>query len=272
MSKYSDLPRGEQPKDKAARFGIKALSNAELISIAAGIDDVETTHNLIEATENGIKDLATMLPQDFVRAGLTQTQARKLALALEVGERLNVQMQFPERFAVPGDVANAAAGIADAKQEHFIVFSINRKHELIGKDEISIGTLSETFVSVKDAVLPALRRGAYGIMLAHNHPSGDTTPSEMDVDTTKKLINAAALYDVKVLDHVIVAGGGSHYSMRKMLGIDFFSPGQYTYNDKVNIMLKIERDKKMPGAIVYESYAAVYSGPEPAPPPPRKGR
>ena len=93
-------------------------------------------------------------------------------------------------------------------REHFLVLLLNARHEVIGKETVSIGSLNASIVHPREVFKPALLASAASVVLVHNHPSGDPEPSEEDLNITKRLVEAGELLSIGVLDHVIVAGRG----------------------------------------------------------------
>jgi DNA repair protein RadC len=224
--------------EKLKRRGAKSLSNAELISAAAGIDDTETAYTLLQRTNGGIKDIAEMATHDLQKSGLTQKQAEKLRMAFEIGSRLNEAAIYEETVGDPMSVYYSSREIWNAKQEHIMILSLNIRNGIIAKDTVSIGTISSTLAEPRDIIRPALMRGAQSIILVHNHPSGHTTPSQADIDVTKRIIAAAELFDMPVKEHMVVSAAG-YTSMLELLGADFFKISAFSIADKINAVQKL---------------------------------
>lgn len=130
-----------------------------------------------------------------------------------------VKCQLVKESSVSADLEaitspSAAAAILSnyldgADREHFVVLMLNTKNKPIGINTVSIGTLNSSLVHPREVFKPAILANAAGIILGHNHPSGDTTPSREDVETTKRLVEAGKLLGIQVLDHVIVSDEGT---------------------------------------------------------------
>lgn len=104
--------------------------------------------------------------------------------------------------------------IGHQTREHLLCIALNAKHDILGTQVVHIGTVSATFVSTRDILKFVLEKNAYGFIVAHNHPSGDVTPSQKDIETTKKLIQTSELMGVQCLDHIIVSSTNA-YSIRE---------------------------------------------------------
>jgi len=124
----------------------------------------------------------------------------------------------------PRDMAAILAGyLAGAPQEHFVVVFLNTRHVLIGLQTISIGSLSTTLVHARDVFAPAILHAAACLILGHNHPSGDPTPSAEDRALTRKLTDIGELHGIQVLDHIIV-GRAQFYSFHAQKVLPLCSP------------------------------------------------
>lgn len=115
------------------------------------------------------------------------------------------EMTGPEEVA---DFLKGALNLTKKTKEHFVTLAVNTKGAVIGVNDTSVGTLNKTPVHPRDVFQFALLSNAYGVILAHNHPSGDITPSEGDIITTKRLVEAGDIVGIKVLDHVIIGDNG----------------------------------------------------------------
>ena len=114
----------------------------------------------------------------------------------------------------PADMADIFRSYLDgADREHFVVAMLDRKGNVLGLNTVSVGSLSSSVVHPRETFKPAIIMGASSIMVAHNHPSGDTTPSKEDIDVTRRLAEAGIILSIKVLDHVII--GDNYYSFKE---------------------------------------------------------
>jgi DNA repair protein RadC len=117
--------------------------------------------------------------------------------------------ETPKEIRGPDDVVSfVGRNLRRMQREHFIVLLLNARHEVIGRETVSIGSLNASIVHPREVFKPAVLASAASIVLVHNHPSGDPEPSEEDLNITKRLVQAGDLLGIAVLDHVIVASRG----------------------------------------------------------------
>ena len=116
--------------------------------------------------------------------------------------------RVPKPIRGPEDALPFLRKYTKAKREHFVVLLLNARHELIGTEVVSVGSLNASIVHPREVFLPAVSASAASVILAHNHPSGDPEPSEEDLSITKRLVEVGELIGIGVLDHVIVASRG----------------------------------------------------------------
>ena len=117
-------------------------------------------------------------------------------------------------IVTPKDAVAQLTDLRHNKKEHFIALYLNARNQLVHKETISMGTLNANLVHPREVFEPALKHSAAGIMVAHNHPSGDPKPSEDDLEITKRLAEAGKMMGVELLDHVIIAAN-SHFSFKE---------------------------------------------------------
>jgi DNA repair protein RadC len=204
----------DRPREKLILKGKAALSDAELIAILLGsgtssLSAVDLAKKVLQAVENNLHGLARMTVKDLTKTkGVGQVKALTIVAALELGRRRK-ELEVHERPKITGsrDVYDVIkADLLDIPHEEFWILLLNRANRIIRKSQISQGGIAGTVADPKIIFKLALDELASGIILAHNHPSGNLTASQADVDLTKKLKEAGKLLDIQVLDHVIVAG------------------------------------------------------------------
>ena len=209
-----ELPAEERPRERLRDYGPAALSNAELLAIILRVGT---------ATENAVR-LAERLLAHFgglpglYRAsfnelrnqhGLGEAKAAQLQAALELGKRL-LSMSPEDRASVrsPQDVANLVQGeMALLEQEHLRVVLLNTRNQVLGMPELYRGSVNSAQVRVAEVLRPAVRENCPALVVVHNHPSGDPTPSGQDIALTKELVAAGKLLDIEVLDHIVIGRG-----------------------------------------------------------------
>jgi len=205
----------DRPREKMTLKGKNSLSDAELIAILLGSGTrkesaVEVAKNILNSVENNLNALGELSLKDMQRIrGIGEAKAISIAAALELGLRrqASVVLERPQIRSSQDAYHVLAPMVMDLAHEEFWVLILNRANKVIGKAHISSGGLSGTVVDTKklfQRVLDFDRVNA--IVLCHNHPSGNLSPSQSDIELTKKIVAGGLLLDIKVLDHVIVAG------------------------------------------------------------------
>lgn len=202
---------GYGARSRILDHGPECLDTPELLSCLLGlsVDEAHTFLNsLVEGSLRNL-DLAE------IRRRLTPTRAMALLAAVELGRRV-----FLDPTAVrpvlnsPEAVRSELHEIAYAEVEHFAVLLLDTKNRLIHKEVVSRGTLDETIAHPRDVFRAAVRQNAAGIIVAHNHPSGETSPSREDLILTSQLLECSRTLQIPLLDHVIV-GGSNLTSLRR---------------------------------------------------------
>jgi DNA repair protein RadC len=204
------------PRERVLADGPRALSDADLVALvvgtgAAGRSARATALGLVEAVP--LAELA-WAPPDAIAAfpGIGPARAAALAAAFELGRRgAWAPPRRGERCLDPGRVHELLRHAAHAEREQFHVVLLDVRGRLLRVVQVAEGSLAQCPVSPRDALRPAVREGAHSVVFAHNHPSGDPSPSADDVDLTERLRAAADLVGVLARDHVIVAASG-YYS------------------------------------------------------------
>ncbi|NMA93096.1 MAG: DNA repair protein RadC [Clostridiales bacterium] len=217
-----ELPASERPREKIMNCGVQSLSNAELLAvlISSGVkgESALALAGRLLALESGrIGSFAVYQPEEFMKVqGIGVAKACVISAAIELGKRVacsppgeKVCLDSPSKVA-----AFFMPRMRYLKKEHLKLALINVKNELIMEDDISKGGISSSSAQPREVFASAVRRGAYAVILVHNHPSGDPTPSDADIRITRQLSEAGKVLGIRVVDHVIV-GDGSWVSMAK---------------------------------------------------------
>jgi DNA repair protein RadC len=215
-----EMPPELRPRERLLEAGPEALSNAELLGILFGIGTREKTAVELASEvilENGdLFGLHNATIHDLVKInGIGAAKACIILAAVEFGKRLG-RVRNPGRPVIssPSDVDGLLRGrIANQDRENFVAVLLNTKNEVIESPVISVGTLSSSLVHPREVFKPAIRASAASVVLAHNHPSGKVEPSREDKEVTKRLVEAAEIIGIEVLDHVII--GEEHFSMKE---------------------------------------------------------
>ncbi len=222
-----DLPQGERPRERLKQHGVKHLSNTELIAILlrTGMQG-ENVVSLSSRVLTSLGGLAGLGRSSFTelcsQRGLSEAKACQLLAAIELGRRF-VSLAPEERVVInsPQDVANLLmAEMAVLDQEHLKALLLNTKNEVLGIREIYVGNVNSSVVRPAEVFRPAVRENATSVIVVHNHPSGDPTPSAEDVSITRNLVEAGKMMAVEVLDHLVI-GSGNRFISLKESGIGF---------------------------------------------------
>ena len=209
MPNIKNLPKHEQPREKLIEKGVENLCDSELMAILlrTGVEG----KNVIKISEEILNKFPKkkLLSLDFEKLskikGIGAGKACLLLSAFELTKRaLEVE---DNNLPVISSVKDAVAQLQElrtAKKEHFVVLYLNARNNLIHKEIISIGTLNASLAHPREVFKPAIEHLAASIIVAHNHPSGGTEPSEADLELTKRLADAGKLLGIELADHIII--------------------------------------------------------------------
>ena len=198
----------ERPRERFIRQGAESLSNQELLAILIRtgtknesaltlanriLIQFEKLHGLKQATLEELTEIK----------GMGEAKAIQLLAAIELGKRL-AQKELDHKFTIrsPEDAANfIMPELSPLQQEHFVALYLNVKNQILHKQTIFVGSLNASIVHPREVFRVAIRRSAASIIVAHNHPSGNPSPSPEDIEVTKRLIEAGQIVGVDLLDH-----------------------------------------------------------------------
>ena len=209
----------DRPREKLLTKGVQSLSDSELLGILLGsgtrdVSAVELGRRLLSLSENSLSELGRKTIPDLIKIkGIGQAKAISIVAALELGRRRN-QADIPDKTQITSsrEVYNYIQPvIADLAHEEFWVIYLNRSNRVIQPYKCSQGGISGTVIDIRLILKKALELLASSIIIAHNHPSGNLSPSDHDKQITQKLKQAASQMDINLLDHIIVAEKG-YYS------------------------------------------------------------
>ena len=218
----TDWHENDRPREKLLKFGEASLSDAELLAIflrtgVKGKSAVELAQDLLDQF-GSIHNLLNANEDEFCQGkGLGQAKYVHLRGVLEMARRhFESGLTKGDAFTNPEQVAKYLyLHIGNLARENFAVLLLDQKHRLIELDILFTGTLNQASVHPREVVKVALDKNACAVVLAHNHPSGDPTPSKADIDITQQIQKALALIDVRVLDHIIIGDSGRFESLAK---------------------------------------------------------
>lgn len=205
-----DLPKHLRPREKLIDRGVENLKDQELLAILLrtgrnGISAIELAQQIL--VKNPITKLLDLTYVEITKIkGIDSGKACTILAAFELSKRaLNKFNNSLPLIDSPQKAVDQLTDIRTKTKEHFVALYLNARNQLIHKEVISIGTLNSSLVHPREVFAPALEYKAASIILAHNHPSGDLTPSEEDIAITKRLISAGDLLGISLLDHLIVS-------------------------------------------------------------------
>ncbi len=215
----------ERPYEKLETLGPDALSNAELLAVIIRTGSRnETSVTLAQkvlshySAEKGMAFLNDLSLEELRSVkGIGKVKALQIKAVMELSKRLSSTMIMGNRIAVTSPVEVSKLLMEEMrylKKEVFKIILLNTKNHVIKNVNVSMGSLNSSIVHPREVFSEAVKAGCSGILLVHNHPSGDPEPSREDIDTTERLVKAGAILGIKVLDHVVI-GDGRYISFKE---------------------------------------------------------
>ncbi len=212
--RITDLATEERPRERLAHLGAQALATSELLAIllrvgVPGENAVQVGQRLLKDFE-GISGLQRAPFEELCNQhGIGEAKAAQIKAAIELGRRL--ALESPDERPAVNSPADAAALVAyemsALEQEHLRVILLDTRNRVLDIVEIYKGSVNSSQIHVGEIFKPAIRRNAPALIVVHNHPSGDPTPSPDDVAVTRAIVQAGKLLDVDVLDHMVIGQG-----------------------------------------------------------------
>lgn len=212
--KITDWAEEDRPREKMLLKGISSLSDAELLAILIGSGNknetaVELSQRILYSVNNNLNSLGKLEINELIKnfKGIGEAKAITIVSALELGKRRKLsdsekQIQIKSSKTV-FEILHPILG--DLKHEECWLLLLNKSNKVIKKQQVSRGGISGTLIDIRLIIKDAIENLASGIILIHNHPSGNITPSEEDNQITKKLKEACSLLEIELIDHVIIA-------------------------------------------------------------------
>lgn len=218
--KLQNVPLHQRPREKLVTKGVENLKDKELLALLFRTGNRKK--NVIELSELVLKkyplnQLLQLQYKDLIEiSGIDIGKATSLLAAFELTKRaLAIQDNHLPEVHSPKDVLNQVQDIRNLKKEYFVALFLNARNQLLHKETVSIGTLTSSLVHPREVFEPALRYSAAGILVVHNHPSGDISPSDKDIDITHRLIEVGTLIGIDIIDHIIVTST-NYLSMKEL--------------------------------------------------------
>ena len=216
-----DLPKEERPRERLVKFGEQALSAQELLQLIlgrgiAGESVVVTAQKLLtqfgslqKLSEASVEELSSI-------KGIGLAKAAQIKATFEISRRLSTQTSpyKSKELTDPEKVFKFMRGkIKDYKKERLYVISLNTRSWTV--NEVSVGTLDSSIAHPREAFSEAIKSNASSVIFVHNHPSGDTEPSQEDIELTRQLVEAGKLLSIEVLDHIIITANDFRSIIKK---------------------------------------------------------
>ncbi|PYJ61774.1 MAG: JAB domain-containing protein [Verrucomicrobia bacterium] len=223
--KIREMPQDERPREKLLARGVSALSDPELIAILLrtglrGANAVEVGRQLLEKYKSltgisrcSVKELRKI-------PGIGQTKALELVAAFGLGQRLARETLSKQKLDSPELVSELVGPeMRRLRTESLRVILLDTRYRLLHIEEVSLGSLNESIAHPREIFRPALTYSAHAVIVVHNHPSGDASPSQTDHSLTRRLAEAAELLQIKLLDHIIIGapseGNAGYFSFKE---------------------------------------------------------
>lgn len=207
-----------RPRDVLLAGRADALSDVELVCVLLGRTDDGAGRRLLERHPLP-EGLWRATAEDLVaESGVGPAAAARILASLELGRRASAwHPQARPAISTPDDVVRLCGPqMRGLDREHFWTLALNTKNHLLRVSEVSVGSLNASIVHPREVFKEAVRLSAASLVVVHNHPSGDPTPSGADLQLTRRLVRAGDVLGIEVLDHVVIGEGASHASMREM--------------------------------------------------------
>jgi len=205
--------RVSELRELISNYGPEGAINADLLTTVLHPIKREKIDSLME--KYTIAEISVMGASKFIGEGFTENEAVKLVSLFEVARRLETFIREPRRkISSPKDVyAIMYPKLREQKKEKFIVLILDTKNNIIKEELVAIGSLNASIVHPREVFKPAIEISAAAIILVHNHPSGDPSPSREDIMVTEKLVEGGKLLGIDILDHIII-GDGRYVSLK----------------------------------------------------------
>ena len=223
----ADLADDDKPRERLWKFGCESLSNIELLGIILrngrpGMSTLDLARNLLHQFDNNLSKMAEASPKELTKIkGIGPAKAAELKATFALAARLARELgPVATKLSTPESVADYFREIyRGKKQEELRSVLLDTKNNLIKDDIITVGLLDRSQVHAREVFRSAIEHSAAKLVLAHNHPSGDPTPSKADITCTRELINAGKIIGIEVVDHIIIGKKTvdrphDYYSMR----------------------------------------------------------
>lgn len=209
-----DLPENERPRERMFRYGADTLSNAELLAIILRTgtkqENIVTLSNNLIKESGGLNGLLNMSLDEFMNLhGIGRAKAAQLVAISELSKRFrSYRSGDVYKISQPRDAADfVMEDMRNFNVEHLRVIMLNTKNVVISIRDVSVGSLNASIVHPREVFCEAIKKRSASIIICHNHPSGDPTPSSEDISITKRLKECGKIIGIELLDHLIIGDG-----------------------------------------------------------------
>ncbi|RMA97317.1 RadC family protein [Hydrogenothermus marinus] len=209
--KIKDLPEDLLPREKALKYGISSLSESELLALSLGsgtkgLNVIGLADKIIK--KFGFKNLKNIKLEDLLKIkGIGKAKALQILSIIELSNRLSENEEKIE-LSNPESVYELVKDLKNERQEKLIAIYTNTLNQLLAKETIAIGSLNRLNAKPRDIFFYAIKSNAYGIILVHNHPEGDSSPSDEDITFTENIKDLSIKMGFELLDHLIISKKG----------------------------------------------------------------
>jgi DNA repair protein RadC len=218
--KIKEMPKHLRPRERSLEVGMINLSDQEVLAII--IRSGYREHTAIDVSMNllhrygSLKNISQLTVEDLCKIkGIGKDKSIMLKAAFEIGKRSKFEKIEKKQILSSKDASIVLENnLRGLNKEHFIILILNTKNFLLGVETVSIGSLNSSIVHPRELFKSAINKSAAAIILAHNHPSGDPTPSREDIEVTKRIKSGGQLLGIDVIDHIII-GDNSYYSFKE---------------------------------------------------------
>lgn len=218
--KIKEMPKHLRPRERSMDVGMNNLSDQEVLAII--IRSGYREHTAIDVSMNllhrygSLKNISQLTVEELCKIkGIGKDKSIMLKAAFEIGRRSKIEKIEKKQILSSKDASLVLENnLRGLNKEHFIILMLNTKNFLLGVETVSIGSLNSSIVHPRELFKSAINKSAAAIILAHNHPSGDATPSREDIEVTKRIKSGGQLLGIDVIDHIII-GDNSYYSFKE---------------------------------------------------------
>ena len=218
--KIKEMAASERPREKLIKEGARFLSNSELLGVVIGSGSrgstaIDLASEILNSDSSGLQFLAQASCEELMRfPGIGEATACRIAASMELAKRLSAMRAADAAIESPRAVADMLMErLRYFPEEHFLTVLLNVRCQVMSVEEIAVGGAASVSISPANVFMPAVKKGAAGVILAHNHPSGDPKPSGDDMSLTDRLAEAGRILGIGVVDHIVI-GNGNYYSFK----------------------------------------------------------